>query len=94
MADDHSVATAEDDADLPAHEETYAEFLSLVEVTVTSLFCILLLLVLWGLEGHGGIAFIGFVLTAGAAFFGLISGMTWRAVLPVFVLLGLACIVL
>jgi len=94
MADDHSVATAEDDADLPAHEETYAEFLSLVEVAVTSLFCILLLLVLWGLEGHGVVALLGFILTSGAAFFGFISGLTWRAVLPVLVLLGLACIIL
>jgi hypothetical protein len=94
MANDHSVATAEDDSDLPAHEETYADFLMLVEISVTSLFCILLILVLWGLKGHGAVAFIGFVLTAGAALFGLISGLTWRAVLPVFVLLGLACIVL
>jgi hypothetical protein len=36
----------------------------------------------------------GFILTIAAAAFGGMSGLTWRAVLPVFVLLGLACIVL
>jgi Na+(H+)/acetate symporter ActP len=93
MADDHSVATA-DDMDMPAHEETYAGFLALTEITVVSLLCIVLLLVLWGLEGHGFVAFIGLVLTIAAALFGGLSGLTWRAVLPVFLLLGLACIVL
>jgi hypothetical protein len=53
-----------------------------------------LLLVLWGLKGDGGVAFIGFCLTLAAAAFGGYSGLTWRAVLPVFILLGLACIVL
>ncbi|HLJ69804.1 MAG TPA: aa3-type cytochrome c oxidase subunit IV [Roseiarcus sp.] len=94
MADDHSVATAEDVMDMPAHEETYADFLALTEVTVVSLLCILLLLVIWGLEGHPLAAFVGFLLTSAAAAIGLYSGLTWRAVLPVFVLLGLACIVL
>jgi Bacterial aa3 type cytochrome c oxidase subunit IV len=94
MADDHSIATAGDDMDLPAHEETYADFLTILEITVLSLFCILLQLVLWGLKGHLAIAAIGFVLTGGAAWFGFATGLGWRAVLPVFLLLGLACIVL
>jgi hypothetical protein len=94
MADDHSAATADDVMDMPARQETYADFLALTEITVVGLLCILLLLVLWGLKGDGGVALIGFFLTMGAAAFGGLSGLTWRAVLPVFVLLGLACIVL
>ena len=94
MADDHSVATADSGMDMPAHEETYAGFLALTEITVVGLLCILLLLVLWGLKGDGGVALIGFLLTIAAVAFGGVSGLTWRAVLPVFVLLGLACIVL
>jgi fatty-acid desaturase len=80
MADDHSVAAADDAMDMPAHEETYADFLALTEISVVSLLCFLL--------------FIGFCLTLAAAAFGGYSGLTWRAVLPVFILLGLACIVL
>ena len=94
MADDHSIATAGDDMDLPAHEETYADFLTILEITVVSLLCILLQLVLAGLKGQVAVAIIGFFLTAGAAWFGFATGLTWRAVLPVFLLLGLACIVL
>jgi hypothetical protein len=94
MADDHSVAAADDAMDMPAHEETYADFLALTEISVVSRLCFLLLLVLWGLKGDGGVAFIGFCLTLAAAAFGGYSGLTWRAVLPVFILLGLACIVL
>jgi hypothetical protein len=94
MADDHSVATADGGMDMPAHEATYAGFISLTETTTVALLCIVLLLVLWGLEGQGAIALIGFVLTIGAALFGGLTGLTWRAILPVFLLLGLACIVL
>jgi hypothetical protein len=53
-----------------------------------------LCLVLWGLEGHGFVALIGFVLATLAVAFGAMSGLGWRAVAPIFVLLGLACIVL
>ena len=94
MADDHSVATADSGMDMPAHEATYAGFIALTETTVLALICIVLELVLWGLQGHGAVALIGFILTIGAAAFGGMTGLTWRAVLPVFVLLGLACIVL
>ena len=94
MADDHSVATADSGMDMPAHEATYAGFIALTETTVLALICIVLELVLWGLQGHGAVALIGFILTIGAAAFGGMTGLTWRAVLPVLVLLGLACIVL
>jgi hypothetical protein len=94
MADNHSVATADDVMDMPARQETYADFLALTEISVVSLLCVLLLLVLWTLKGDGGVALIGFFLTIGAATFGGMTGLTWRAVLPVFILLGLACIVL
>jgi hypothetical protein len=94
MADDHTLAAVDGGMDMPAHEATYAAFVGLTETCVVALICIVLELVLWGLQGHGGIALIGFVLTIGAATFGSMSGLTWRAVLPVFLLLGLACIVL
>ena len=61
---------------------------------IATLVCIILELVLWGLQGHGGVALIGFALTAAAALFGGLTGANWRAVAPVMVLLGLACIVL
>ena len=94
MADDHTLAAVDGGMDMPAHEATYAAFLALTETTVVTLICILLELVLWGLEGHGFVAGIGFVLTGVAAVFGSMTGLTWRAVLPVAVLLGLASIVL
>lgn len=94
MADDHSVATADSGADLAEHEATYASFVAMTETGVATLICIVLELVLWGLEGHGGVALIGFVLTIGAAVYGGLTGSNWRAVAPVVVLLGLACIVL
>ena len=93
MASDHGAATSSDDMDMPAHEETYSAFVALTETTLVALLCIILELVLWGLKGQGFVALVGFVLTAAAATFGGVSGLTWRAVLPVFLLLGLACIV-
>ena len=94
MADNHSVATAGGDMDLAAHVATYASFVALTGTIIVTLICIILELVLWGLEGHGGVALIGFALTAGAALFGGLTGTGWRAVAPVMALLGLACIVL
>lgn len=94
MADDHSVATADSDMDMAEHEATYGSFVAMTETAVATLICIVLELVLWGLEGHGGVALIGFVLTIGAAAYGGLTGSNWRAVAPVVVLLGLACIVL
>jgi hypothetical protein len=94
MADHSPVATADGDLDLAEHVSTYASFVALTGTTIATLVCILLTLVLWGLEGHGGVALIGFVLTLAAAAFGGLTGANWRAVAPVVVLLGLACIVL
>ncbi|MGO9769937.1 MAG: aa3-type cytochrome c oxidase subunit IV [Roseiarcus sp.] len=94
MADDHSVATADGDMDMAEHEATFSAFVALTETTIVTLICIVLELVLWGLEGQGAVALIGFVLTIGAAMFGGLTGSGWRAVAPVAVLLGLACIVL
>jgi len=53
-----------------------------------------LTLVLWGLEGQGFVALVGAILTFAAAAVGGLTGLGWRVVAPVFVLLGLACIVL
>jgi hypothetical protein len=96
MADDHGGAATGDAIamDMPAHEATYDGFIAITEISVVVLLCILLELVLWGLKGQGLIALIGFVLMSAAAAFGGLSGLNWRAVLPIFVLLGLACIVL
>jgi len=94
MADDHTLAAVDGGMDMPAHEASYAGFVALTETSVVALISIVLELVLWGLKSHGGIALIGFVLTLAAAGFGGVSGLTWRAGLPVLILLGLACIVL
>lgn len=94
MTDDHGAATADDPMDMAAHESTFAGFVALTETVVAVLACVLLMLVLWGLEGHGFVALVGFVLTLVAAAVGGLTGMGWRVVAPVFVLLGLACIVL
>jgi len=94
MADDHSVATADGDLDLAAHVSTYGTFVALTTTIIATLICVLLALVLWGLEGHGGVALIGFVLALAAAAYGGLTGANWRAVAPIVVLLGLACIVL
>ncbi|MGA2793217.1 MAG: hypothetical protein ABSE69_06725 [Roseiarcus sp.] len=94
MVDDHSVATADGDIDLAEHVSTYASFVALTATAIATLLCIVLELVLWGIEGHGGVALIGFVLTIAAAVYGGLTGANWRAVAPVVVLLGLAAIVL
>jgi len=96
MADNHGVATVDDDLDLdlPAHEATYVQFLFTVQLTIVVLLCILLLLVLWGLQGHSIVALIGFIVTMVAATVGALTGLGWKGVAPIFVLLGLACVVL
>ena len=96
MADNHGVATVDDDLDLdlPAHEATYVQFLFTVQLTIVVLVCHLLLLVLWGLEGHPIVALIGFILTIVSAVVGALTGLGWKSVAPIFVLLGLLCIVL
>ena len=94
MADDHTLAAVDGGMDMPAHEATYASFVALTETMIVALICIVLELVLWGLKGQGFIAGVGFALTLVAGGFGGMTGLTWRAVLPVFILMGLACIVL
>jgi hypothetical protein len=92
MADDHGVATLDSGLDLPAHEETYSAFVALVQTVGLHVLCVVLLLVLWGIEGHGIVALIGFVLACAAAAIGGLTGLGWKMVAPVFVLIGLACI--
>jgi hypothetical protein len=94
MSNDHGAATADDPMDMAEHESTYAGFIALTETTVAVLLCTLLMLVLWGLEGHGFVALVGLIVTLLAATVGALTGLGWRVVAPVFVLLGLACIVL
>ena len=94
MASNDRAATADNANDLVEHESTYAAFVGLTEIAVALLLCILLCLVLWGLEGQGFVALIGAVVAHIAAAVGAVTGARWRAVAPVFALLGLACIVL
>jgi Na+(H+)/acetate symporter ActP len=94
MATNHDATTADDDDDFAAHEATYVAFLSLTEVVIAHLICVVLCLVLWGLEGHGFVAFVGIILASAASLLGGMTGLTWRAVAPIAVLLGLAAIVL
>jgi hypothetical protein len=94
MANDHGAATLDSGIDLPAHEDTYSTFIGLVETVVTIVLCIVLLLVLWGLEGNPILALIGFIVTLGAGAIGGLTGLGWKAVLPVAALLAIGCIVL
>jgi hypothetical protein len=91
-SNDHAVAA--DDSDLAAHESTYAAFVALTEVALALLLCIILCLVLWGLEGHGFIALVGMIVACVAAAVGGVAGYGWRALTPIILLLGLASIVL
>ncbi len=94
MAEDHGAATVDDGMDMPAHEDTYSTFIGLVEIVVTLVLCIILLLVLWGLEGNAILALIGFIVTLGAGAIGGLTGLGWKAVLPVAALLAIGCVVL
>jgi len=94
MTDSHGAATADDPMDMADREATFAGFVALTATVVAVLACLLLTLVLWGLEGQGLVALVGAILTFAAAAVGGLTGLGWRVVAPVFVLLGLACIVL
>ena len=59
MASDNLAATANNAGDLTEHESTYAAFVGLTEIAVALLLCVVLCLVLWGLEGHGFVALLG-----------------------------------
>jgi hypothetical protein len=87
-------AAAGDAGDLAAHESTYAAFVALTEVAVALLLCIVLCLVIWGLEGHGFVALVGLIVACAAAAAGSVAGYGWRALTPIILLLGLASIVL
>jgi hypothetical protein len=92
---DHAIAAKADlGVDLAAHEETYAGFVSLTEILIVHILNIILMLVLWGLEGHPFVALLGFILNIAATALGGVTGLGWRLPAGVFVLLGLACIVL
>jgi len=86
--------TAQDELDFAAHEASYEHFLAMAAVVVASIVCHLLLLVLWGVEGHGFVALIGFLITIAATGAGLTTDLGWRAVAPVLALLALTCLVL
>ncbi len=94
MSDHAGVAKADLGVDLPAHEETYAGFVGLTENLTVHVLNIILLLVLWGLEGHPFVALVGFILNIIATALGALTGLGWRLAAGLFVLLGLACIVL
>ncbi len=94
MASDHGASTADDRMDMASRESTFAAFVVLTETVVAVLLCVLLTLVLWGLKGHGIVALAGLILTFAAAAVGGLTGLGWRIVAPVVLLLGLACVVL
>ncbi len=80
--------------DMAAHESTYEGFIAATEITVVYVLSIVLMLVLWGIEGHGFVALLGFILASAAAAIAATLNLGWRAGMPVFLLLGLAAIVL
>jgi hypothetical protein len=92
MADNHGATTG--DMDISDHEATYSAFVEATEIGVVYVLSIVLMLVLWGLQGHGFVALIGLILATLAAAVGAALNLGWRAGLPVFLLLGLAAIVL
>jgi len=94
MSDPAGVAKVDLGLDLPAHEETYAGFVDLTQNLTVHILNIILLLVLWGLEGHPFVALIGLILNVAASALGALTGLGWRLPAGLFVLLGLACIVL
>jgi uncharacterized membrane protein len=94
MAANHGAATAGDGMDMEAHEATYTQFIELTKTTSFFVLNIILLLVLWGIEGHGGVALVGLILNFAAVTVAGLTGQGWKIVAPLFVLLGLACIVL
>ncbi len=94
MSDHAGVAKDDLGIDLAAHEETYAGFVGLTENLTVHILNIVLLLVLWTLEGHPFIALIGFILNIAASSLAGPTGLGWRLPGALFVLLGLAAIVL
>lgn len=91
---DHGAAAIGDGMDMEAHEATYHQFIELTKTSTIVVLNIVLLLLLWGIEGHGFVALLGLILTFAAAAVGALIGQGWKLVAPIFVLIGLACIVL
>ena len=92
---DHAIGAKGDlGVDLAAHEQSYAGFVSLTENITVHVLNIVLMLVLWGLEGHPFVALIGFILNIAASALGALTGLGWRLPAALFVVLGLAAIVL
>jgi uncharacterized membrane protein len=94
MSANHGTAAVGSGMDMQAHEASYTKFIELTKTTMVFVLNIVLMLVLWGIEGHGGVALVGFVLNAIAATLTAFTGQGWKILAPVFVLLGLACILL
>ncbi len=92
--DNAGVVKADLGVDLPAHEETYAGFVSLTENAVVHVINIILLLLIWGIEGHPFVALIGFVLNIVASAASGALGLSWRLPAVVFGLLGVLAIIL
>jgi hypothetical protein len=94
MSSGADAAKADLGVDLAAHEESYSGFVRLTEIATVHILNIILLLVLWGLEGHPFVALAGFILNIAATALGNLTGLGWRLPAALFVLLGLAAIVL
>jgi hypothetical protein len=80
--------------DLPAHEATYAGFIGLTENVTVHIVNIILLLLIWGIEGHPFVALIGFILNIAASAASAALGLGWRLPVAVFVLLAVTAILL
>jgi len=92
--DNAGVVKSDLGVDLSAHEQTYAGFVALTENVTVHIINIILLLVLWGIEGHPFVALLGFLLNIAASAASAALGLSWRLPAAVFVLLGALCILL
>jgi hypothetical protein len=72
---EYATATGKDvDADLVAHEATYASFVQLAFIGTLHVVNIVLGLAIGAVAGHWGVAFLIFVVATGLALHGLASG--------------------
>ena len=94
MSSQAGMAKADLGVDISAHEETYSGFVQLTENLTVHILNIVLLLILWAMEGHPFVALIGFILNLAASALAAVTGLGWRLPAGLFVLLGLAAIVL
>ena len=64
MSNNHGAATADDPMDMAEHEIDLCRVRRIDgDRRSRVLLCVLLMLVLWGLEGHGFVALVGLILT-------------------------------